>query len=118
MRLLVIEDDDTLRESLAEQLIEAGYAVEQAADGREGLYYALEYPVDLAIIDLGLPGETIVDGPLEALGLAQARWSASASEFPFALAPGHHTFDFQFRQPGGPGTTESLLISVKLEREQ
>ena len=55
MRLLVIEDDDTLRESLASQLAEAGYAVEQAADGREGLYFALEYPVDLAIIDLGLP---------------------------------------------------------------
>ena len=55
MRLLVIEDDDTLRESLAEQLAEAGYAIEQAADGREGLYFALEYPVDLAIIDLGLP---------------------------------------------------------------
>jgi len=55
MRLLVIEDDETLRESLAEQLDKAGFGVEQAADGREGLYYALEYPVDLAIIDLGLP---------------------------------------------------------------
>jgi two-component system response regulator PhoP len=55
MRLLVIEDDDTLRESLAAQLADAGYAVEQAADGREGLYFAMEYPVDLAIIDLGLP---------------------------------------------------------------
>ena len=55
MRLLLIEDDDTLRESLAAQLTEAGFGVEQAADGREGLYFALEYPVDLAIIDLGLP---------------------------------------------------------------
>jgi two-component system response regulator PhoP len=55
MRLLVIEDDNTLRESLVAQLAEAGYAVEQAADGREGLYFAMEYPVDLAIIDLGLP---------------------------------------------------------------
>jgi two-component system response regulator PhoP len=55
MRLLVIEDDDTLRESLTAQLTDAGYAVEQAADGREGLYFAMEYPVDLAIIDLGLP---------------------------------------------------------------
>ncbi len=55
MRLLLIEDDDTLRESLASQLAKAGFGVEQAADGREGLYYALEYPVDLAIIDLGLP---------------------------------------------------------------
>ena len=55
MRLLVIEDDNTLRETLAEQLIGSGFAVEQAADGKEGLYFALEYPIDLAIIDLGLP---------------------------------------------------------------
>ncbi|MCH8249861.1 MAG: response regulator transcription factor [Proteobacteria bacterium] len=55
MRLLVIEDDVTLRESLAQKLVDAGFAVEQAADGREGLYFAQEYPIDLAIIDLGLP---------------------------------------------------------------
>ena len=55
MRLLVIEDDKTLRESLAETLAEVGFAVEQAADGKEGLYYILEYPIDLAIVDLGLP---------------------------------------------------------------
>ena len=55
MRLLVIEDDATLRESLTKKLGELGFAVEQAADGKEGLYFALEYPVDLAIIDLGLP---------------------------------------------------------------
>ena len=55
MRLLVIEDDATLRESLATRLGKEGFAVEQAADGREGLYFAMEYPVDLAIIDLGLP---------------------------------------------------------------
>lgn len=55
MRVLVIEDDAVLRESLVSQLEQAGFATEQAADGREGLYFALEYPVDLAIIDLGLP---------------------------------------------------------------
>ena len=55
MRLLVIEDDVTLRESLAQKLVDAGFAVEQAADGKEGLYFAQEYPIDLAIIDLGLP---------------------------------------------------------------
>ncbi len=55
MRLLVIEDDDTLRESLVKKLGESGFAVEQAASGKEGRYFALEYPVDLAIIDLGLP---------------------------------------------------------------
>ena len=55
MRLLVIEDDATLRDSLATRLGKEGFAVEQASDGREGLYFAMEYPVDLAIIDLGLP---------------------------------------------------------------
>ena len=55
MRLLVIEDDATLRESLKAKLEAAGFAVEQAADGKEGLYYAQEYPIDLAIVDLGLP---------------------------------------------------------------
>jgi len=55
MRLLVIEDDTTLRESLAAKLADTGFAVEQAADGKEGLYFALEYPIDLAIVDLGLP---------------------------------------------------------------
>ena len=55
MRLLVIEDDVTLRETLAAELEAAGFAVEQAADGKEGLYFAEEYPIDLAIIDLGLP---------------------------------------------------------------
>ena len=55
MRLLVIEDDLTLRETLARELSDAGFAVEQAADGKEGLYFAQEYPIDLAIIDLGLP---------------------------------------------------------------
>ncbi|MEM7503633.1 MAG: response regulator transcription factor [Pseudomonadota bacterium] len=55
MRVLIIEDDETLRESLCQQLEEQGFGVEQAADGREGLYFAQEYPIDLAIVDLGLP---------------------------------------------------------------
>ncbi len=61
MRLLVIEDDATLRESLVQKLTEAGFAVEQAADGKEGLYFAQEYPIDLAIVDLGLPGMSGLD---------------------------------------------------------
>lgn len=61
MRLLIIEDDDTLRETLARQLQAEGFAVEQAADGREGQYQALEYPVDLAVIDLGLPEVSGID---------------------------------------------------------
>jgi two-component system response regulator PhoP len=55
MRLLLVEDDPSLSRSLAAQLEQAGYSVEKSTDGREGLYYAREYPVDLAIVDLGLP---------------------------------------------------------------
>jgi two-component system response regulator PhoP len=55
MRLLLVEDDVNLNASLAAQLEHKGYTVSKALDGREGLYLAREYPVDLAIIDLGLP---------------------------------------------------------------
>ncbi len=55
MRLLLIEDDAPLRLSLALRLQADGFRVDQAADGEDGLHQAREYPVDLAIIDLGLP---------------------------------------------------------------
>ena len=63
MRLLLIEDDAALRLTLARQLEADGYRVDQARDGEEGLFLAREYPVDLVIVDLGLPklnGLTIV----------------------------------------------------------
>ena len=56
MRILVVEDDNGLQISLAEILREAGYAVDVSGDGIEGLFFGQEYPLDLAIIDLGLPG--------------------------------------------------------------
>ena len=55
MRLLLVEDDAALRLGLARQLEADGYRVDQAADGEDGLFQAREYPVDLAIVDLGLP---------------------------------------------------------------
>jgi two-component system, OmpR family, response regulator PhoP len=55
VRLLLVEDDQNLGRSLAAQLERAGYTVHLAEDGREGLYYAKEFPVELAIVDLGLP---------------------------------------------------------------
>lgn len=61
MRVLLVEDDQTLSRSLRVQLERAGYTVECIEDGREGLYHASEFPVDLAIVDLGLPGLSGVD---------------------------------------------------------
>ncbi len=55
MRVLVVEDETALREQLAARLKQEGYVVDAAADGKEGLYFATDYPLDIAIIDLGLP---------------------------------------------------------------
>ena len=61
MRVLVVEDDSTLRSELAQMLSGRGYAVDTASDGRDGLFVAREYPLDAAIIDLGLPRMDGVD---------------------------------------------------------
>ncbi len=55
MRALVVEDETALRESLKAQLAEAGFTVDVAQDGQDGLFAGLEYPLDVAVIDLGLP---------------------------------------------------------------
>jgi two-component system, OmpR family, response regulator PhoP len=55
MRLLLIEDEAPLRLTLARRLEADGYRVDLASDGEDGLHQAREYPVDLAIVDLGLP---------------------------------------------------------------
>jgi two-component system response regulator PhoP len=55
MRILVVEDESALRESLKTQLVAAGFTVDVAQDGKEGLFAGLEYPLDVAVIDLGLP---------------------------------------------------------------
>ncbi len=55
MRVLVVEDDADIREQLIDTLQGEGYVVDAAAEGSQGLYFALEYPIDIAIVDLGLP---------------------------------------------------------------
>lgn len=55
MRLLVIEDETSLRRQLCEQLRAAGYGVDEAANGKDGLMHGREYPIDLAVVDIGLP---------------------------------------------------------------
>ena len=55
MRILVVEDEQALRDSLVAQLKGASFNVDAAADGEEGLYAGREFPIDLAIVDLGLP---------------------------------------------------------------
>lgn len=55
MRILLVEDEAPLRETLAARLRREGFAVDVASDGEEGLYHGREVPFDVAIVDLGLP---------------------------------------------------------------
>ncbi|MBI5461797.1 MAG: response regulator transcription factor [Gammaproteobacteria bacterium] len=55
MRVLIVEDENLLREQLRTRLKAEGHVVDTARDGEEGLYAGREYPLDIAVIDLGLP---------------------------------------------------------------
>jgi two-component system response regulator PhoP len=55
MRILLVEDEAPLRETLAARLKREGYAVDTASDGEEAMFLGKEVPFDVAIIDLGLP---------------------------------------------------------------
>lgn len=59
MRLLLVEDDLALQANLKTSLVKAGYSVDVASDGEDGLFQASEYDYDAAIIDVGLP---LIDG--------------------------------------------------------
>ena len=61
MRALVVEDDLTLQQQIRSMLEKAGFVVDAAVDGDEGLFLATEYPLDIAIIDLGLPRLSGID---------------------------------------------------------
>jgi len=77
MRVLVLEDEPSLRESLVQRLRAEGYVVDAAADGIEGEYSGREFPLDAAIVDLGLPGKS---------GLEVIRaWRAAGRAFPVLI---------------------------------
>ena len=77
MRILIIEDETALRERVTAQLREQGYAVDSAADGRTGLYLGQEYPLDAAVVDLGLPDLSGIE--------VIRRWRAAGRKVPVLI---------------------------------
>ena len=59
MRILIIEDDDNTASYLLKGLTESGHTVDRSADGKDGLFMALEDDYDLIIVDRMLP---VLDG--------------------------------------------------------
>jgi two-component system response regulator PhoP len=77
MRLLVIEDEPVLRETLAQQFRAAGFTIDEAADGVDGEYAGLEFPIDVAVVDLGLPRRSGID--------AIRAWRKAGRSFPVLI---------------------------------
>ena len=64
MRLLLVEDDVKIAQFITNGLREAGFAVDHAANGEDGLHLALTEPYDIAVVDLMLPrvdGLTLIE---------------------------------------------------------
>jgi len=55
MRALVVEDEPALREQVVAALRTAGFAIDESGSGVEGHYLATTMPIDIAVVDLGLP---------------------------------------------------------------
>ncbi|MDQ7091328.1 MAG: response regulator transcription factor [Methylococcales bacterium] len=55
MRVLIVEDEKILCQQIQQYFISKGFVVDNAYNAQEGYYLAKEYPIDVAIIDIGLP---------------------------------------------------------------
>jgi DNA-binding response OmpR family regulator len=88
-RILLIEDDDMLRELLAQALAQAGHTVYQASDGRQGCDLFLATAADLVLTDIIMPGqegiETIVKLRHQRPGVAIIAMSGGATHSKFYL---------------------------------
>ncbi len=55
MRILIVEDEQLICEQLRRYFVDKGFAVDVAHTATDGEYMGSEYPIDAAIVDLGLP---------------------------------------------------------------
>lgn len=83
-RILVIDDEDRIREFITRGLNYEGYRVDAAADGQTGLELARENPPDLVLLDLMLPG---IDG------IEVCRRLRAASEVPILMLTAKETIE-------------------------
>ncbi|RDJ22985.1 DNA-binding response regulator [Bosea caraganae] len=135
MRLLVVEDDKDLNRQIVTALENAGYAVDKAFDGEEGLYLGETEPYDAVILDLGLPkvdGVAVLQGWRRAgktmpvlILTARDRWSDKVSGFdagaddyvvkPFHIEELLARVRALLRRAAGHATSELICGPVRLD---
>lgn len=77
--ILVVEDDPDMRETVCTALVREGYRVKEAEDGHGMRRVLKQWPVDMVILDLVLPGES---------GLDLARELRNTSDIPLIMLTG------------------------------
>jgi len=77
VRILIVEDEQSLREQINQQLTAEKFACDTAADGRDALFMGQETDYDLVIIDLGLP---LIEGTS-----VIRQWRAAERNFPILI---------------------------------
>ncbi|SEF69403.1 response regulator transcription factor [Bosea lathyri] len=135
MRLLVVEDDKDLNRQIVTALENAGYAVDKAFDGEEGLYLGETEPYDAVILDLGLPkvdGVAVLQGWRRAaksmpvlILTARDRWSDKVAGFdagaddyvvkPFHIEELLARVRALLRRAAGHATSELICGPVRLD---
>src|SRR5687768_5319838 len=135
MRALVVEDEAALREGLKEQLSKQGFTVDVAIDGEQALFAGKEYPLDIAVIDLGLPKHSGLEliRPLRKAGktfpililTARDRWQdkveglqAGADDYvakPFHFEEVHARLQALLRRAGGWASPELVAGPIVLD---
>ncbi len=113
MRILVVEDDPKIASFVVKGLKQSGFAVDQAADGQQGLDLALSTTYDAVVADVMLP-------KLDGLGLVQ-RLRAAGGRSPILFLSARATVDDRVRglQAGGDDyLTKPFAFSELLARVQ
>jgi len=135
VRLLVVEDDKDLNRQIVSALEHAGYAVDKAFDGEEGLFLGETEPYDAVILDLGLPkvdGVAVLQGWRRAeksmpvlILTARDRWSDKVTGFdagaddyvvkPFHMEELLARVRALLRRAAGHATSELVCGPVRLD---
>ncbi|MCR6702091.1 MAG: response regulator transcription factor [Dokdonella sp.] len=90
LRILIVEDNPALRESLASLLAFHGHRADFAADGRSGLALALADPPDVVVLDLGLPG-------LDGVRVCEALRARADRHVPVLMLTARHAIEDKLR---------------------
>ena len=113
--ILIIDDEETVREMISTMLRHAGYEVHEAADGTEGMALYRHAPTDLVIADVEMPGkggleviEELRDEFPEVKIIAIAGYNPSRLDDALALGAAH-TFRKPFAMAEFLQAVESVL---------